>query len=93
MATIKVYGTPTCPWCVKAREYFKSHKIKFDDINVVDEKVAQQEMITKSSQMGVPVIEIDGKIIVGFDQPAIEKALGMSDKEKKASPQKVAKKK
>jgi glutaredoxin-like YruB-family protein len=83
MAIIKVYGTPTCPWCVKARDYFKSYKIKFEDINVVDDKVAQQEMINKSSQMGVPVIDIDGVIIVGFDLPAIEKALGKGEEEKK----------
>lgn len=93
MATIKLYGTPTCPWCAKAREYFKSHKIKFDDIDVVDDKVAQQEMIVKSSQMGVPVIEIDDKIIVGFDQPAIEKALGITDALKKDSSKSSAKKK
>ena len=93
MATIKVYGTPTCPWCAKVRDFFKSHKVKFEDIDVVDDKVAQQEMIIKSSQMGVPVVEIDGQIIVGFNQSAIEKLLGINSTDQKKSSKKIVKKK
>lgn len=75
---IKVYSTPGCPWCNIAKDFFKSHNISFEDIDVsVDEKVAQ-EMIKKSGQMGVPVIEIDNKIIVGFNKPVLEEILGIN---------------
>lgn len=70
-----VYSTNTCPWCYKAKEFLKANKIKFEDKNVGDDEEAREEMIEKSGQMGVPVLDIDGKIIVGFDQEAIKKAL------------------
>ena len=72
---IKVYSTRSCPWCIKAKEFFKSKNIEFTDIDVGANQKAAQEMINKSGQMGVPVIDIDGKIIVGFDKEAIEEAL------------------
>jgi len=75
MATVKIYSTPTCPWCKKAKEYFKENNVKFTDIDVSADEAAQKEMVEKSGQMGVPVIEIDGKILVGFDQGKIEEAL------------------
>ncbi|MBT3814586.1 NrdH-redoxin [Candidatus Woesearchaeota archaeon] len=75
MATVKIYSTPTCPWCKKAKAYFKENKIKFTDIDVSADEAAQKEMVEKSGQMGVPVIDIDGKILVGFDQGKIEEAL------------------
>lgn len=72
---IKVYSTRSCPWCIKAKEFFKSKNIEFTDIDVGANQKAAQEMINKSGQMGVPVIDIDGKIIVGFDKETIEEAL------------------
>ncbi|MBL7055222.1 glutathione S-transferase N-terminal domain-containing protein [Candidatus Woesearchaeota archaeon] len=75
MATVKIYSTPTCPWCKKAKEFFKANNVKFTDIDVSADEAAQKEMVEKSGQMGVPVIEIDGKILVGFDQGKIEEAL------------------
>ena len=75
MATVKIYSTPTCPWCKKAKEYFKENNIEFTDVDVSADEAAQKEMIEKSGQMGVPVIEINGKILVGFDQGKIEEAL------------------
>jgi len=75
MATVKIYSTPTCPWCKKAKEYFKENNIKFTDVDVSADEAAQKEMVDKSGQMGVPVIDIDGKILVGFDQAKIEEAL------------------
>ena len=72
---ITIFSTPTCPYCVKAKEFFKSKGIKFKDVNVAQDRKALDDMIEKSGQMGVPVIDIDGKIIVGFDKFAIEKAL------------------
>jgi glutaredoxin 3 len=72
---IKVYTTTTCPYCHMAKDYFKKHKVKFTEVDVGEDKKAAEEMVEKSGQMGVPVIDIDGKIIVGFDKNAIEKAL------------------
>lgn len=62
-----VYSTPTCPFCVYAKEFFTQNNIPFEDINVNADPVKAKEMIAKSGQMGVPVIDIDGQIIVGFD--------------------------
>lgn len=70
-----VYSTPTCPYCHSAKNYFKENKIKYKDIDVSKNKKAAEEMIEKSGQMGVPVIIIGEKVIVGFDLPAIKKAL------------------
>ncbi|HIH12216.1 TPA: glutaredoxin family protein [Candidatus Woesearchaeota archaeon] len=79
---VKIYTTPTCPWCVKTKEFLKGKKIKFSEYNVVDDAKARDEMLKKSGQMGVPVLDIDGKIIVGFDPAGIEKALGTVVKKK-----------
>lgn len=75
MPTVKVYSTPTCPWCVKAKEFLKQHNVKFQEINVAGNDAAREELIEKSGQMGVPVIDVDGKIIVGFDEKELKKAL------------------
>ena len=73
--TIKVYSTLTCPYCKMAKSYLDDKKIEYTDVDVsVDEKAAD-EMIQKSGQMGVPVLDIGGEIIVGFDQDKINKAL------------------
>jgi len=72
---VKVYSTPTCPWCKRAKEYLKKNNIQYEEINVQGNKEAAQEMIKKSSQMGVPVIDIDEKIIVGYDEEALKEAL------------------
>ena len=72
---IKVYSTKTCPWCHKLKEYLNEKKVKFEDIDVGEDKKAAEEMVKKSGQMGVPVSDINGKIIVGFDKEEIEKAL------------------
>lgn len=75
MSNVIVYSTQTCPYCHMAKEFFDKNKVKYADIDVgVDQKKAR-EMIEKSGQMGVPVIDIDGTIIVGFDIPAIKQAL------------------
>ncbi|MBR9682864.1 MAG: NrdH-redoxin [Candidatus Aenigmarchaeota archaeon] len=75
MAKIKMYSTPTCAFCVNAKAYFKEKGIEFEDIDVSTNQEAAKEMVEKSGQMGVPVIDIDGKIIVGFDKDAIEEEL------------------
>ncbi|MEK7593435.1 MAG: glutaredoxin domain-containing protein [Patescibacteria group bacterium] len=73
---IKIYTTQTCPYCVMAKNYFQEKGVQYEEANVsVDEK-AREEMINKSHQMGVPVIDINGAIIVGFNRSEIDKALG-----------------
>ena len=76
--TVKIYSTPTCPWCKRTKEFLKEHNITFTDINVASDQKAAHEMVEKSGQMGVPVIDIEGKIIVGFDKEAISKELSIS---------------
>jgi glutaredoxin-like YruB-family protein len=75
---VKVYSTPTCPWCTVAKEFLKKHNVEFEDIDVSINQEAAHEMIQKSGQMGVPQIEIDGHIIVGFDEQAIKNALDLN---------------
>lgn len=74
-ANVIVYSTPTCPYCQAAKEYLKENKVAYKNIDVSKDQDAAQEMIEKSGQMGVPVIDIGGEIIVGFDKEAIKKAL------------------
>lgn len=76
MSTI-VYSTPTCPYCHMVKDYLKDNNVEFADINVAEDQAKAQEMIQKSGQMGVPVIDINGTIIVGFDKPKINEALGL----------------
>ena len=70
--TVKVYSTPTCPWCSVAKKYLSSKNVSYEDLDVSRNRDAAMEMIQKSGQRGVPVIEIDGNIIVGFDQGRID---------------------
>ncbi len=72
---VKIYTTPTCPWCTKAKDFLKKKKIAFTELDVTSNEKARGEMIKKSKQMGVPVLDVNGVIIVGFDELEIEKAL------------------
>lgn len=74
---IRVYSTDSCTWCTKVKKYFKLKNIDFEDINIQRSSSAKKEMIEKTHQMGVPVIDIDGTIIVGFDRIAIDNALNL----------------
>jgi glutaredoxin-like YruB-family protein len=78
MAEIKVYTTSTCPWCTVVKDFLAKHDQEFTEVDVGTDQRAATEMVAKSGQMGVPQIEIDGKIIVGFDEPAIREALNMN---------------
>ena len=72
---IKVYSTDSCPWCVKAKQYLKSKGIDYIEVNVGEDMEGREEMIKLSNQTGVPVFNINGVIIVGFDKSAIDNAL------------------
>ena len=75
MAKVKVYSTPFCPWCHRLKDYLKSKKIAFEDIDVSKDQKAAEHMVEMSGEMGVPQTEINGKIIVGFDKAAIDAEL------------------
>jgi glutaredoxin 3 len=72
---VKIYTTPTCPYCEMAKQYFKSKNIDYEEVDVSSDIEAAREMIEKTGQMGVPVIEIGDTIIIGFNRAAIERAL------------------
>ena len=74
---VKVYTTPTCPYCIKVKQFLKDNNIEFENLDVAVNPEKAQEMVDKSGQMGVPVLDIDGKIITGFDKDAISKILGI----------------
>jgi len=75
----RVFSTPSCPYCVTLKEFLKHHNIEFDDIDVSKDEKALEEMINKSGQMGVPVIEIGDKIVVGFDKEKIVNILNIKE--------------
>lgn len=72
---IKVYTTTTCGWCVKVKDFLKSHKIKYKEVNVAEDYEAAMQMVEKTGQQGVPVTEIDGQFVVGFNEPELRKLL------------------
>jgi len=74
---VKVYSMPTCPYCRMVKEFLRIKGIEFEDVDVSKDQEAAKEMIEKSGSNGVPQIEINGKIIVGFDKEAIERELGL----------------
>jgi glutaredoxin-like YruB-family protein len=74
---VKIYSTPTCPWCRKTKKLLDDHGIPYQDFNVAADKEAREEMIRKSKQMGVPVIEIEGEIMVGYDESWLKQKLGL----------------
>lgn len=68
---VKVYSTPTCPYCVTLKEFLKEKGVQFEDLDVATDETARNEMVEKSGQMGVPVSDIDGQIVIGFDREKI----------------------
>lgn len=74
---VKIYSTPTCPWCIRTKQFLKDNNIVFNDVDVSSDRQAAEEMVQKSGQMGVPVLDIEGEIIVGFDREKIRTSLGL----------------
>ncbi|MBU2539858.1 glutathione S-transferase N-terminal domain-containing protein [Patescibacteria group bacterium] len=75
MPKVRIFSTPSCVYCVTLKEYLKSHNISFEYIDVSLDEQALNEMIEKSEQMSVPVIDINGEFIVGFDKKRINELL------------------
>ena len=76
---VKVYSTPSCPYCFTLMEFLKEHNIEFEEIDVSRDEKTREEMIKKAGKMEVPVIEIDGQIVVGFDKEKICKLLNIKE--------------
>lgn len=72
---ITIYSTPSCSYCTMAKKYFRENGISYTEYNVAQNFQKADEMVRKSGQTGVPVLDINGRILVGFNKPEIEKAL------------------
>ena len=78
MKKVTIYSTPTCHFCSMAKDYFQANNIPFDAFDVASDMERRREMVEKSGQLGVPVILIDGEVIVGFDKPRLAQALSLN---------------
>lgn len=72
---VKIYTTPTCVYCKMTKEFFAKHNVKYEEANVAVDAKAREEMVQKSGQLGVPVIDVNGEIVVGFDQQKLSELL------------------
>ena len=72
---VTIYTTNICPWCIKAKEFFKENKISYKEKNVQEEPKLANELLEKSGQMAVPVIVVGDSVIIGFNKERIKKAL------------------
>jgi len=79
---VTIYSTPTCPYCKLAKDFFKDKGISFTEVDVASDPAAANDMVKKSGQMGVPVIEIEGQIVVGWNQAALQEILEHNPKKK-----------
>lgn len=75
MPAVTIYSTPTCPFCHQAKEFFAAQGIEFTDYNVAENDEKREEMVEKTGQFGVPVIEIGSEVIIGFDKERIVELL------------------
>ena len=77
MKNVVIYSTPTCHFCHLAKDFFIEHNIAYTEYDVAADLKKRKEMVEKTGQLGVPVIEVDGQIMVGFSEEALSKALGI----------------
>ena len=80
MSKVIIYSTPSCVYCRMAKDFFAKNNVAYEEHNVAADLKAREEMVEKSQQLGVPVIDIDDNIIIGFDQKTIEDLLGLKEK-------------
>lgn len=74
---VLVFTTPTCPWCTRAKAYLRERRVAFREVDVSRDAAAARDLMRRTGQVGVPVIEIDGRPVVGFDRPQIDRLLGL----------------
>ena len=74
---VKVYSTPTCPYCKMAKNFLEDNSIPYQDLNVAEDRIARDDIVRRSGQMGVTVIDIDGDLVLGFDQVQLKEKLGL----------------
>ncbi|MEK7531328.1 MAG: glutaredoxin domain-containing protein [Patescibacteria group bacterium] len=77
MKKVSIYTTPTCTYCKLAKQFFHEHNVEYEEFDVASNLEKRQEMIEKTQQMGVPVIDAGGQIVIGFDEDALKTALGI----------------
>ncbi|MCH7828323.1 glutaredoxin family protein [Patescibacteria group bacterium] len=77
MADVTIYTTPTCVYCRAAKEFFKENNVEYEEKNVAEDEQARDAMVEKSGQLGVPVIDVKGNIVVGFDEKKLSELLGV----------------
>lgn len=77
MANVTMYTTPWCGWCKRTKEYFRQHYVVYTEKDVTSDTAAREEMLQKSQQMSVPMVDINGTIVVGFDQQRLAQLLGL----------------
>ena len=77
MHKVTIYTTPSCVYCKMAKEFFAKNNVAYEEKNVATDLQAREEMLEKSQQLGVPVIDVDDSIIIGFDRKNLEVALGI----------------
>lgn len=75
--TVRIFTTPVCVYCKKAKDFFATHNIQYSEVDVIQDEKAREEMIQKTGMMAVPVIDVDGQFLVGFNEPQLRKALGL----------------
>jgi len=74
---VKVYSTPSCPYCVAVKGFLEENKVEFEEIDISQDEESMKMIVEKTGQMGVPVIDIDGELIVGFDRKKIVELLNI----------------
>ena len=72
---VAIYTTPVCVYCKKAKDFFQKNNIQYEEYNVIDDIKRREEMITRSGQMGVPIIDIGGALVVGYDERKLKELL------------------
>ena len=77
---VLVFTTPTCPWCVRVKRYLTDQKVSFREVDVSRDQAAARDLVRRTGQMGVPVVEIDGRPVIGFDKPRIDRMLGLTSR-------------
>lgn len=75
---VLVFTTPTCPWCTRVKSYLAQRRVPYREVDVSRDAAAAADLVRRTGQMGVPVVEIDGRPVVGFDKPKIDRLLGLS---------------